>query len=63
MANKGRGLASASLETRRRVASEGGKASHGGGRKKSIGNQAYFSEVTAGKGNETSKSDLDMEEF
>ncbi len=29
-----RGLASASPETRRRVASMGGRASHGGGRKR-----------------------------
>jgi hypothetical protein len=29
---KGRGLAAASLETRQRVASAGGRASHGGGR-------------------------------
>ena len=32
---KGRGLAGASEETRKRVASAGGKASHGGGRPKS----------------------------
>ena len=31
---KGRGLASASAETRARVASAGGRASHGGGRPK-----------------------------
>jgi hypothetical protein len=34
---KGRGLASASAETRSRVASAGGRASHGGGRPKSKG--------------------------
>lgn len=32
-----RGLASADKETRQRVAREGGKASHGGGRKKESG--------------------------
>jgi hypothetical protein len=34
---QGRGLASASMETRQRVASAGGRASHGGGRPKSRG--------------------------
>jgi hypothetical protein len=33
MSNDNRGLASADEKTRKRVASEGGKASHGGGRK------------------------------
>lgn len=35
MANSKRGLASASAETRRRVAKMGGEASRGGGRKRS----------------------------
>jgi uncharacterized protein len=34
-----RGLASADKETRERVAREGGKASHGGGRQSEGGNQ------------------------
>jgi hypothetical protein len=34
---QGRGLASASAETRQRVASLGGRASHGGGRPKTRG--------------------------
>lgn len=34
MAKSKRGLASASPETRRRVAQQGGRASHGGGRPK-----------------------------
>ena len=33
MTNENRGLASSGEETRQRVAREGGKASHGGGRK------------------------------
>ncbi len=33
MTNENRGLASSDEETRQRVAREGGKASHGGGRK------------------------------
>ncbi len=40
---KGRGLASASAETRSRVASAGGRASHGGGRPKSK-NKKHLSE-------------------
>lgn len=35
--NSQRGLASADKETRQRVAREGGKASHGGGRKSESG--------------------------
>ena len=34
MANDNRGLASADEKTRKRVASQGGKASHSGGRKR-----------------------------
>jgi hypothetical protein len=34
MSNNKRGLASADEKTKKRVASEGGKASHGGGRDK-----------------------------
>ena len=37
--NSQRGLASADKATRERVAREGGKASHGGGRKKSTGGE------------------------
>ncbi len=37
--NSQRGLASADKETRERVAREGGKASHGGGRKKEGGKE------------------------
>jgi hypothetical protein len=36
MAVKKRGLASADAATRKRVASAGGRASHGGGRKKEM---------------------------
>ena len=36
MTNENRGLASSDEETRKRVAREGGKASHGGGRKELI---------------------------
>lgn len=42
-----RGLASADAETRRRVASAGGRASHGGGRKSK--NEQYNSEITRRK--------------
>lgn len=37
--NKNRGLASADEETRKRVASEGGKASRGGGRNRNNENR------------------------
>ena len=43
MANKRKiGLAAANKETRERVASEGGKASHGGGRKKEDEDRGLF---------------------
>lgn len=59
---KGRGLASASKATRIRVAREGGKASHGGGRKKGTTNQTFYSEVRspAGKKSENETDWTDM---
>lgn len=52
-----RGLASADAATRRRVASEGGKASHGGGRGKKGGSasQRGFAAISSDKQREIAR--------